>query len=1328
MSKLRTYLFVICTISVLIIIISFNNGLVLPIFTKSNVTLFSFEEGDRAWNESILLYEHNPHQTIHIKSEYIDKPIEFEFDIHKLEGENKKLTAAFTFSNKNGKKIGKYVLVLKGEQDYYNPNNRVQDDYLWVTNVLSSNIIKKTGAIKVDNLLQQFNDSSRTIIGKELIKENIHKVTLTLSIWSSSDKDNIATFTGFRGFLDDNDLSSIKKLDKKSVLSEKDSILLASNYFPSDGQKYLQIESDNKYETSVCIEHKFKNNKRYQISVDSRVIIASDPAKFLIIIDDKIIEPIKTAPVYMQQNGWTRSMIEFDVNSIDNNGLLCLFSSPFSDTNANRTSRGIYNYDNVTIDDLGKAQGKQNIESYNKVDFFQTITNNEKQQIDVELDSLGIPIYDLTFDETIFWNKSDIKSKDMIPAVFKIGKKEYKVKIRVRGLNPWHSYTPIKSWRVKFNKENRFDGKESINLIRPVTRGIIGESNSYYIAKKLNLIELENKFIFLRINGVPYGLMFEIEQWNGGILEKNERVNGDIYGDEAACINLGWMITTLECKKKYAFTEYLDKDNKENISLLIDMANLGFATGEWGPMNHLIDVDKFIKWSVHSYLIGSDHQNDLNNIRLYYNSAKGSFEIIPWDSKGRVDVFGKYGVDSSAKLYDQNLYSESFTIMRWLLASNHEIFEKRNKLLWSYLNDNSSLIDDISHYKNTHKTIRDALSASRHYELHKGSRTVNAKNVENYLLSVPKMLLSYRQELREVLEKSSQYIQVDLISPNPSYKTKNFEIKITARDNLQLSSTRVNEVSFTQCDEIINITKSYVNRSIVDHNNSKFIENIGILKSKKYLNLVKLPEGSSIYKGVDNNITIKIEASNIVNLNELKDCLEVTGINSTTGKLIETNIDLLNSNEAPQVVVNRNGMVSDNNSIYEIIKGGLWRKYKLTTYGMLNDIEPSFIEVNPDKYHNGSYKYFADVFLSKHEFLDKYKKIFNMTDEDNSIVISPGTYVIDQKIIVPKNVKFIISPGVELLMKRDASIVSYGDVVAKGSKNFPIKIRAYNNEPWGVIAIIGPSKKAIFEYVEISGGNSDLINGVFFSGMLSAYNSDLYLDHSVMSSANLISGDDSLNVKYGNADINNTIFQQNNGDAIDIDFSKGSSTIVNTRIVDTNNDGIDVSGTALSIASVNIYACGDKGVSAGERSNVSIHSLEVSECDFAVVGKDLSMVDINSSSFFNNYIGIAAYNKKQIFGGAQVVVNESKIFDNNQNYALQLLNENGSPLTNNMLSNIYLYDTAALFTNSRKTMIIKEAKVKNASKKKLMKAYLKGELYKYTPKSVVLHDIAEKIK
>jgi parallel beta-helix repeat protein len=319
-------------------------------------------------------------------------------------------------------------------------------------------------------------------------------------------------------------------------------------------------------------------------------------------------------------------------------------------------------------------------------------------------------------------------------------------------------------------------------------------------------------------------------------------------------------------------------------------------------------------------------------------------------------------------------------------------------------------------------------------------------------------------------------------------------------------------------------------------------------------------------------------------------------------------------------------------------------EFELENYFTGKDYSPEvkFIDSRP-------FSKIQDINLSKNEFLAR-NPLFKQ--ESGQIKIKKGQHYINNSIIVPNSVDFIIEPGVTLKFAKDVSILSYGKVTAKGTASSPIIFTAQNPSiAWGTFGLLDKNASGSnFEYVRFEYGGESYQNGVFMSGMLAAHFADTSIDHCIFQFAN---GDDALNIKNAVGVVKNSYFFKNGFDAIDFDFiSEGE--ISNNYFKENGNDSIDLGGVDDIVIQNNfVEYSGDKGISIGERSEkpLVINNVVVNS-NSGIAIKDSSDPVIVNNTIVGNKIGIASYQKKSIFKSGKGDVINTLLWENEKDFDL----------------------------------------------------------------------------
>lgn len=138
--------------------------------------------------------------------------------------------------------------------------------------------------------------------------------------------------------------------------------------------------------------------------------------------------------------------------------------------------------------------------------------------------------------------------------------------------------------------------------------------------------------------------------------------------------------------------------------------------------------------------------------------------------------------------------------------------------------------------------------------------------------------------------------------------------------------------------------------------------------------------------------------------------------------------------------------------------------------------------------------------------------------------------------------------------------------------------------------------------------------------------------------ANNSSCEDTINLINTAGNINEISINNSLSDAFDADFS--NLRINSLNILSALNDCTDFSGGKYDLINLNLKNCGDKAISIGEKSNVTIENINVDSADIGIATKDSSILLLKDAFLKNLRTCVSAYNKKQEFNGGFVKIND----------------------------------------------------------------------------------------
>ena len=295
--------------------------------------------------------------------------------------------------------------------------------------------------------------------------------------------------------------------------------------------------------------------------------------------------------------------------------------------------------------------------------------------------------------------------------------------------------------------------------------------------------------------------------------------------------------------------------------------------------------------------------------------------------------------------------------------------------------------------------------------------------------------------------------------------------------------------------------------------------------------------------------------------------------------------------------------------------------------------------------------------LSKTEYAiyDKYEFISKKGD---NILISKGTHFIQEDLIFPPAHKIIIDKGTKLLFSQNACLISRSPIQAKGTQDAPIVFTA-TDEYWPGILVTNTVHRSHFEHVTFQNvtGVGTLVNakgierdGWVTTGGLTFHYSPVEIIKCKFEGSY---AEDALNIFSSSFAINKTLFINVVSDAFDGDFVDGNVTECIFNHI--GGDAIDFSGSNALISQTSISNVKDKGLSAGEGSIVNFRNSSLHNVNFGIASKDKSLVTAENIIITNaKTAGLAAYQKKNTFGPAEIITTNESISQTDTKFMVQL--------------------------------------------------------------------------
>ncbi len=284
--------------------------------------------------------------------------------------------------------------------------------------------------------------------------------------------------------------------------------------------------------------------------------------------------------------------------------------------------------------------------------------------------------------------------------------------------------------------------------------------------------------------------------------------------------------------------------------------------------------------------------------------------------------------------------------------------------------------------------------------------------------------------------------------------------------------------------------------------------------------------------------------------------------------------------------------------------------------------------------------------VENHEFdEDKLSKIEINNNEHlknlkNKTFFLSGKLSINNPIVVPKNYSLSIASGSELIFNKNSYIYLDGGKLTIDGKDQSITL-APRSEYWRGIYVNNSAELSRINNAKIIATKNFVHEGISLTGGLNFYNSNIEISNSTILNAKC---EDAINIINSKFKLNNLQIKNSLSDGLDSDFSDGS--IYNSFFENIGGDAIDTSGSKISIIDTHIIGAQDKGLSAGENSEIYVENFKIDSSKFGLVSKDLSRVSGKNIKISNSTeFDVMAFEKKMHFGPGFIDISEIKSND-----------------------------------------------------------------------------------
>ncbi len=254
---------------------------------------------------------------------------------------------------------------------------------------------------------------------------------------------------------------------------------------------------------------------------------------------------------------------------------------------------------------------------------------------------------------------------------------------------------------------------------------------------------------------------------------------------------------------------------------------------------------------------------------------------------------------------------------------------------------------------------------------------------------------------------------------------------------------------------------------------------------------------------------------------------------------------------------------------------------------------------------------------------------FVQVDEIHRVIrLLPGRHHLRKSLILPAGYRVMAAGGVEIDLSNGAMILSRSPVFFAGEPTLPIIIRSSDKTGQG-FAVLTAGERSEMSHVRFEDLSNPVQPGWSMPGSVTFHEGDVVIRDCVFARNR---SEDGLNLVRSTMLLERLAFIKTKSDAFDCDFCRGE--LRDSTFLDCGNDGVDVSGSEITLTNVRIDGSGDKAVSAGEDSHMTVRKIRVRRSELALCSKDHSHIDAKGVDIDTSRVGFAVFMKKAEFGVA----------------------------------------------------------------------------------------------
>ncbi|MBN2236625.1 MAG: CotH kinase family protein [Bacteroidales bacterium] len=269
-------------------------------------------------------------------------------------------------------------------------------------------------------------------------------------------------------------------------------------------------------------------------------------------------------------------------------------------------------------------------------------------------------------------------------------------------------------------------------------------------------------------------------------------------------------------------------------------------------------------------------------------------------------------------------------------------------------------------------------------------------------------------------------------------------------------------------------------------------------------------------------------------------------------------------------------------------------------------------------------------------------------EKGDTLILEKGNYQLKKLLLIPANKFIVFEKGVELDMVNGGGILFFSPIYMNGREQEPIRIFSSDSTSLG-FGILQASKESTLTHVSFEGLKNFAYKGWELTGCVNFYESDVQMSFVHFKNNH---SEDALNIVRSEFRIDHASFENISSDAFDGDFVHGQ--VNNSTFENITNDALDFSGSQVTVNDCKINHAGDKGISAGENSQLVVNRIRIENGNIGMASKDWSRIEATGVELEGLNYGLLVFQKKPEYSSAEMYIDKVNFKQIKYNYLIEI--------------------------------------------------------------------------